>query len=139
MSSRWWAAALLLSLAFPIMIGFKFRAVTSVGVSALFQNARFRTSHFWILVQLLTPSASTYTVASMKHVKPESLRLPSSWNGFSSGKINPYTATGTSASVAAARVAYCLGLKGPAYVVDTACSSALASCRVLMISVISPL
>ncbi|CAE8623415.1 unnamed protein product, partial [Polarella glacialis] len=42
-------------------------------------------------------------------------------------KINPYTATGTSASVAAARVAYCLGLKGPAYVVDTACSSALVA------------
>ncbi|CAE7837291.1 eryA [Symbiodinium sp. CCMP2592] len=41
-------------------------------------------------------------------------------------KLNPYTATGTSASVAAARVAFCLGLKGPAYVVDTACSSALA-------------
>lgn len=61
----------------------------------------------------------------MKHIKLE-LRMPSC-NGFSSGKINPYTATGTSASVAAARVAYCLGLKGPAYVVDTACSSALAS------------
>eukprot|EP00931_Biecheleriopsis_adriatica_P048348 TRINITY_DN27935_c0_g1_i1.p1 TRINITY_DN27935_c0_g1~~TRINITY_DN27935_c0_g1_i1.p1 ORF type:complete len:5156 (-),score=1260.04 TRINITY_DN27935_c0_g1_i1:82-15549(-) len=42
-------------------------------------------------------------------------------------KINPYTATGTSASVAAARVAYCLGLKGPAYIVDTACSSALVA------------
>ncbi|CAE7688667.1 eryA [Symbiodinium pilosum] len=42
-------------------------------------------------------------------------------------KLNPYTATGTSASVAAARVAFCLGLKGPAYVVDTACSSALVA------------
>ncbi|CAE8692778.1 unnamed protein product, partial [Polarella glacialis] len=42
-------------------------------------------------------------------------------------KISPYTATGLSASIAAARVAFCLGLKGPAFVVDTACSSALVA------------
>lgn len=42
-------------------------------------------------------------------------------------KVSPYTATGMSSSIAAARVSYSLGLKGPSYIVDTACSSALVA------------
>ena len=42
-------------------------------------------------------------------------------------KISPYTATGMSFSVSAGRISYALGLKGPSYIVDTACSSALVA------------
>lgn len=40
---------------------------------------------------------------------------------------SPYAPTGGSPSAAAGRIAYCLGLNGPAISVDTACSSALTS------------
>ncbi|MEM8732304.1 MAG: type I polyketide synthase, partial [Pseudomonadota bacterium] len=39
--------------------------------------------------------------------------------------IGPYLGTGTSASTAAGRVSYILGLNGPSLAVDTACSSSL--------------
>jgi acyl transferase domain-containing protein len=42
-------------------------------------------------------------------------------------KINAYTGTGSSNSIAAGRISYTLDLRGPSIAVDTACSSALVA------------
>jgi microcystin synthetase protein McyD len=44
--------------------------------------------------------------------------------------IDAYTSTGAAASIAAGRLSYTLGLRGPSLVVDTACSSSLVSVHI---------
>ena len=41
--------------------------------------------------------------------------------------INVFTASGCAASITSGRLSYVLGLVGPCYSIDTACSSALAA------------
>jgi len=48
--------------------------------------------------------------------------------------INPYNGTGASNSVAAGRLSYVLGVRGPSLAVDTACSSSLASLHLAVAS-----
>jgi acyl transferase domain-containing protein len=46
---------------------------------------------------------------------------------WSKGSLQSLTALGTSLGIAANRVSYCLDVRGPSFVVDTACSSALVA------------
>lgn len=49
------------------------------------------------------------------------------WQSEDLGQVDAFSATGNALSVAAGRLSYTLGLKGPSLAVDTACSSALVA------------
>ncbi len=49
-------------------------------------------------------------------------------------EIGPYLGTGNATSVAAGRLSYVLGLRGPSLVVDTACSSSLVAAHLACLS-----
>eukprot|EP00854_Cymbomonas_tetramitiformis_P028719 gene28719-35636_t len=59
---------------------------------------------------------------------------------FASHKIafSPYMGTGSTPSVAAGRLSYVFGLKGPALSIDTACSSSLVATHQAYCSLVSP-
>jgi acyl transferase domain-containing protein len=49
------------------------------------------------------------------------------FKGMDAVRINPYSASGASASIASGRLSYVLGLQGPCVSVDTACSSSMVA------------
>jgi acyl transferase domain-containing protein len=49
------------------------------------------------------------------------------WEAGNLEQVDAFSATGSALSIAAGRLSYALGLKGPSMAVDTACSSALVS------------
>ena len=57
--------------------------------------------------------------------------------GLGRDEPDQYSYTGTASAIAAGRIAFALGLKGPAMVVDTACSSALAAVHLAVQSLVA--
>jgi len=62
---------------------------------------------------------------------------PGEYGNGRTAKPDQYSYTGTASAIAAGRIAFALGLNGPAMVVDTACSSALVAVHLAVQSLIA--
>ncbi len=95
------------------------------------KEAKILDPHQRVLLECTWEALETACVAGDSAVREETGIFvglsDSGWSRYiaQNGGVSEYTATGSATSIAAGRIAYFLGAKGPTFAVDTACSSSL--------------